>query len=142
MEIRNRIAVVTGAAVGSGRAIAVALAEAGAEVVVADIDAAGGADTVRLAPAGRARFMHVDMTSREDVLDLIRRTEPQILVNNSVHVITLYLRCVTPGASTARTCSSSISAPPRFSKRRAPSPSSTGTMWSSSSSRSPAARDC
>src|SRR5215207_4842206 len=58
------------------------------------------------------------------------------------HVTTLYLRCVTPGASTARTCSSCTSASPRLSKRRAPSPSNTGTTWSSSSSSSPAARYC
>ena len=52
----------------------------------------------------------------------------------------MYLRWVTPGASTARTCSSCTSASPRLSKRRAPSPSTTGTTCSSSSSRNPAAR--
>jgi NAD(P)-dependent dehydrogenase (short-subunit alcohol dehydrogenase family) len=83
MDIRNHIAVVTGAAVGSGRAITLGLTEAGAEVVVADIDRPGGEDTVRLAPAGRASFMRVDMTSRTEILDLIRLTEPQILVNNA-----------------------------------------------------------
>ena len=81
--------------------------------------------------------------SKPSVANSSRRECPRREVGgNPVHVITLYLRCVTPGASTARTCSSSISAPPRLSKRRAPSPSSTGTMWSSSSSRSPAARYC
>ena len=58
------------------------------------------------------------------------------------HVTTLYSRWVTPGASTARTCSSCTSASPTLSKRRAPSPSTTGTTWSSSSSSSPAARYC
>jgi hypothetical protein len=43
------------------------------------------------------------------------------------HVTSLYLRCVTPGASTARTCSSRTSASARLSKRRAPPASSTGT---------------
>jgi hypothetical protein len=64
------------------------------------------------------------------------------LATNTYPLVTLYLTCVTPGASTARICSSSISALARFSNRRAPSPSSTGTMWSSSSSRSPSARYC
>jgi hypothetical protein len=41
-----------------------------------------------------------------------------------------YLRWVTPGASTARTCSSRISASPRLSRRREPPPSKTGTTCS------------
>ena len=53
-----------------------------------------------------------------------------------------YLRWVTPGASTARTCSSRTSASPRLSRRREPPPSNTGTTCSSSSSSSPAARYC
>ncbi len=72
------------------------------------------------------------------------RSRPSMhrVTRGQVHVTTRYLRCVTPGASTARTCSSCTSASPRLSKKRAPSPSSTGTTWSSSSSSSPAARYC
>src|SRR6266853_1636473 len=44
-------------------------------------------------------------------------------VSDPVHVTNRYLRCVTPGASTARTCWSCTFASPRLSKRRAPSPS-------------------
>src|SRR4051794_13024186 len=58
----------------------------------------------------------------------------------SIPCTTVYLRCVTPGASTARSCSSCTSASARLSKSRAPAPSNTGTTWSSSSSNSPAPR--
>jgi NAD(P)-dependent dehydrogenase (short-subunit alcohol dehydrogenase family) len=43
--VRDKVALVTGGASGLGRATAIALAEAGAEVVVADLDAQGGAAT-------------------------------------------------------------------------------------------------
>src|SRR5688572_8450749 len=48
-------------------------------------------------------------------------------LGDPLHLTLLYLRWVTPGASTARTCSSCTSASRRLSKRRAPSPSTTGT---------------
>src|SRR5215218_4872440 len=52
---------------------------------------------------------------------------------------TRYLTCVTLGASIARTCSS-FSSGPTPSKSRAPPPSTSGTMFDSSTSTSPAAR--
>ena len=82
MDIAGRVAVVTGAAVGTGRAIALALAEAGAVVVAADIDEEGGRATVAQA-GGSARFVRADMTVADDVRALIRSSAPSILVNNA-----------------------------------------------------------
>ncbi len=46
MSLQGRVAIVTGAAQGIGRAIAETLAEAGADIVVADLDPARSKDTV------------------------------------------------------------------------------------------------
>jgi NAD(P)-dependent dehydrogenase (short-subunit alcohol dehydrogenase family) len=47
MDIRGRTALVTGAAIGTGRAIALAPAQRGATVVAVDVDTAGGRETER-----------------------------------------------------------------------------------------------
>jgi NAD(P)-dependent dehydrogenase (short-subunit alcohol dehydrogenase family) len=82
VEIEGRIAVVTGAGVGTGRAIARALAAAGAEVVASDIDEEEGMQTVADAD-GQMSFVRADMTVPDDVRRLITSSEPQILVNNA-----------------------------------------------------------
>ncbi|RZT17586.1 3-oxoacyl-[acyl-carrier protein] reductase [Kribbella sp. VKM Ac-2569] len=81
MEIAGKVAVVTGAAVGIGRAIAVRLGAAGASVVVADIDASGGQRTCELIGPS-ARFAQVDMRDDAAVAELMA-CQPQILVNNA-----------------------------------------------------------
>ena len=48
-DFAGDVALVTGSAGGMGRAIALAFAAAGATVVTADVDAAGGQETERLA---------------------------------------------------------------------------------------------
>ncbi|TDU84511.1 3-oxoacyl-[acyl-carrier protein] reductase [Kribbella voronezhensis] len=81
MKIEGKVAVVTGAAVGIGRAIAQRLAAEGASVVLADIDEAGGRETLELI-GDSARFVPTDMRDDEAVAELMA-CEPQILINNA-----------------------------------------------------------
>ena len=69
MEIEGKSAVVSGGGSGIGRATCVALARAGAKVIVADLNDAGGRQTVDLigAAGGIAVFRHCDVTQTEDL---------------------------------------------------------------------------
>src|ERR687895_516625 len=68
MEVRGKIALVTGGGAGIGRAVAVRLAREGASVVVTDVDEEAGAGTVREIDSGvgRAAFFCADVTSEAD----------------------------------------------------------------------------
>lgn len=70
----GRVALVTGAASGIGRASAIALARVGARVVAADIEREGGEETVSLiiGGGGDARFVSVDVSQEADVESLIQ----------------------------------------------------------------------
>lgn len=81
MEIQGRIAVVTGAAAGIGRAVASALAAEGAAVVVADLDNDEGR---RTAEEVGGRFVRADVLVDDDLRALIAAAEGlEILVNNA-----------------------------------------------------------
>jgi len=68
-RLENQVAIVTGAANGIGAATARRLAGEGAAVVVADMDTAGGSQTVETirTAGGQATFVAVDVTSRAGV---------------------------------------------------------------------------
>jgi len=87
MELTGKVAVVTGAAVGIGRALARRLGAEGCAVVVADIDEANGARTAELIGSA-AVFVPVDVRSDEDLSAMIatavdRFGELHVLVNNA-----------------------------------------------------------
>jgi 3-oxoacyl-[acyl-carrier protein] reductase len=86
-DLSGRVAVVTGAGSGIGRASAVALAAAGATVVGADIDGAAAEATAE-GIGDRARGVRVDVSRAEEVDELIEGTARDlgrldILVNNA-----------------------------------------------------------
>jgi NAD(P)-dependent dehydrogenase (short-subunit alcohol dehydrogenase family) len=82
MDIAGRNALVTGAGIGTGRAIALALAAEGAVVVASDVDEAGGHETAGLCE-GDARFVKADLTVADELERLIDSAAPTILVNNA-----------------------------------------------------------
>jgi NAD(P)-dependent dehydrogenase (short-subunit alcohol dehydrogenase family) len=71
----GKVALVTGASGGIGRASALAFAASGASVVVSDVNADGGAETVALisAKGGKAVFQRCDVSNGADVKALVAR---------------------------------------------------------------------
>ncbi|MGA1568208.1 MAG: SDR family NAD(P)-dependent oxidoreductase, partial [Ilumatobacteraceae bacterium] len=73
VDFTGEVALVTGAAGGMGRAIAVAFARAGANVVMGDIDADGGHETERLVSelGVGAVFIPTDVSDADQVRALL-----------------------------------------------------------------------
>ena len=74
-RLDNKVAVITGAASGIGRATAIRFAAEGAAVVVADLNIDGGEATVRECRehAGRAVFQKTDVSGEADIKSMIAR---------------------------------------------------------------------
>lgn len=72
-QLDGKVAVVTGAASGNGRGIAVRFARDGADVVIADVDDAGMDETARLVrqQERRALTVHCDVTNKADIDALV-----------------------------------------------------------------------
>ncbi|HJU50828.1 MAG TPA: SDR family oxidoreductase [Acidimicrobiia bacterium] len=87
-SLAGRVALVTGAAGGLGRAMSNGLAEAGATVVFADLDAAAAGEAAALAPEGRGIGVELDVTDQETVAAVVEHViatlgQIDVLVNSA-----------------------------------------------------------
>ena len=90
MQLKDKVAIVTGAGSGFGAGIARCFAAEGAAVVVADINDNGGRTVAEAieADGGQAAFVHADVTRRDQVRAMVAAAEEgfgrlDILVNNA-----------------------------------------------------------
>ena len=88
--LENHLAVVTGAASGIGRAIAIGFAREGARVVLLDLNERGAAEAAKHIrdAGGKADSFALDVTRREDCIAVARKIADEIgqvsvLVNNA-----------------------------------------------------------
>jgi NAD(P)-dependent dehydrogenase (short-subunit alcohol dehydrogenase family) len=88
--LTSRIAAITGAGSGIGRAIALAYGREGAQVVALDINGEAAADTAKqiAAAGGEAKSFTLDVTKRADCMAMAKKVEAEVgrvsvLVNNA-----------------------------------------------------------
>ncbi|GMU45811.1 MAG: hypothetical protein AMXMBFR26_05930 [Porticoccaceae bacterium] len=101
-RVAGKVALVTGAASGLGRATALRLAEEGARVMVTDWEDRGGSETVDLikAAGGEAKYRHQDVSKEEEWQATIAEIlatwgRLDVLVNNAAVIIAKSIRDTT-----------------------------------------------
>lgn len=89
-SLENKVAIITGAASGIGKATALLFAKEGAKVVLSDIDEESGNEAVKdiEKAGGTATFIKADTSKPEDLENLVRKTVDKfgglhIAVNNA-----------------------------------------------------------
>ncbi|MCW3794440.1 glucose 1-dehydrogenase [Paenibacillus sp. LS1] len=87
LNFTEQAGLVTGAGSGIGRASAIAFAQAGAKVMVADINEKAGLETVQLiqAAGGVASFFKCNVAAEEDILGLVDATVSEFGKLNFAH---------------------------------------------------------
>jgi len=90
MELKGKVAIITGARRGIGRTSAIKLAQAGAKVVVSDISEEDCQKVVEEIKKGKGKALAVkcDVSKKEEVEEMVRKTVKKfgkidILVNNA-----------------------------------------------------------
>ena len=90
MRLKDKVALITGAASGIGRETALLFAREGAAIAVVDVDEVGGKDTVRRVEAagGRAVFARADVSRAADCESMVAAAEKafgklDVLFNNA-----------------------------------------------------------
>ncbi len=90
MRLENKVALITGASSGIGRATSILFAQEGARVVLVDINDAGGQETLDTIKqqGGEAIYIHADQSQAADVAAMIAKTEEtygklDVLFNNA-----------------------------------------------------------
>jgi NAD(P)-dependent dehydrogenase (short-subunit alcohol dehydrogenase family) len=90
MRLQNKVALITGAGSGIGRATALLFAQEGAQIVVVDVNDAAGAETVELvrSAGGEAAYVHADISQPAEAEAMIRFAEEtygklNVLFNNA-----------------------------------------------------------
>jgi NAD(P)-dependent dehydrogenase (short-subunit alcohol dehydrogenase family) len=80
MRLPSQVALITGAASGIARAVAIRFAQEGAAVMIADSSERGGTETADhiSAAGGKARFAKLDVSQREQVEQVVKRTVEEL----------------------------------------------------------------
>lgn len=94
MMLKDRVAIVTGAAQGIGKAFALRLAQEGAKVVMADILEETGVGQEIASKGGEALKLRVDVSDEQSTMEMARKTVERfgkidILINNAAIFSTL-----------------------------------------------------
>src|SRR5919198_1486128 len=90
-DIRGKVAVVTGAGSGIGRALACELARRGATVAISDVDEVGLAETAKQVEVIGARLHHamLDVTDRPGVVNGTKAFLPHLIASRDGHVVNI-----------------------------------------------------